>query len=557
MGTSNGESAADGPAWIGRARPAVAAFPFVVVATAILRELYVGVGADEFSLLVMGQVFRDGSLPYAAYWDVRPPLAYLIALPSAFAEDATRAVALLRILAWLAHALAAYLFFCLFQRGVGVLAATVGAVALLATANATDLHASALPNHFVMAMAVMAFASLVAGLRGRRGAYLLSAVVVGVLPWMMVHTAVVAGSLALLAMFAGPRRAAWRLAWLLAAVAPSLVVTGAYWCQGPFDVFLRTVFQAPFAVAEMRGRGYDFFSADALWRLLADAPWAVAYVAVLAVGAACLPAACRGAAAGSALRFAPMLVVPLVVGFGMMAYAKPPAPPEYWVEVAPVVGLLAAVAVAKLLGVGVWNRMARPRLSPGVLRAGLGALFGLLFALPVDPWREARPPLPATYCKDAASRWLTRLRAQDSVLDFAGVCGYHILRQGARSHPPFTFPPMWLRMLDQPWIGNALAGDGSTAAAEARLRAALGLPTSAAAAQGGAAALVLADNRLLHHIRVRGWTQELHHRWRLAWFHRLPDLQRNVETNPQDAPFASLAILVRRDWEREAARQSP
>ena len=151
-------------------RPAVAAFPFVVLASVLLRQLFVGVGADEFSLLRMGQVLRDGSFPYAEYWDVRPPLAYLIALPSAFADDATGAVALLRMLAWLAQALAAYLFFCLFQRGVGALAAAVGAIALLATANATDLHASALPNHFVMALAVLAFALLVAGRRGRRGA---------------------------------------------------------------------------------------------------------------------------------------------------------------------------------------------------------------------------------------------------------------------------------------------------------------------------------------------------------------------------------------------------
>ena len=381
------------------------------------------------------------------------------------------------------------------------------------------------------------------------------------------------GSLGIMALFGGPLRPARRLAWLLAAIAPSLVVTAAYWCWGPFDVFARTAFAAPFAVAEMRGGGYHFFSAAALWRLLVDAPWGVLHVAVLAVGAACLPTACRAAGAGSALRFAPFLAAPLAVGFGVMAYVKPPAPPEYWVEMAPVTGLLVAVAVAKLLGVGVWDRIGGRRVSPGVLRVGVGGLAGLLLALPVDPWREARSPLPATYCKDAAARWLTRLRAEDTVLDFTGICGYHVLDLGARSHPPFTFPPMWLRMLDQPWIGNTLAGDGSAAAAAARLRAALGLSASPHAAERGAAAergvvagrsaaaLVLADNRLLRHIRARGWMQELHRRWRVAWFHRPPNLKRSApttrETTREETPFASLAILVRRDWEREVTGQSP
>ena len=545
----------------------MAAFPFVALATALLRELYVGVGADEFSLLVMGQALRDGSFPYAEYWDVRPPLTYFFALPSALAEQATHAVALLRMLAWLAHALAAYIFFCLFQRGVGALAAAVGVIALLATANATGLHASVLPNHFVMALTVIAFASLVAGLRGRRGAHLLSALVAGALPWVMVHTAVVAGSLAILALCAGPQRPARRLAWLLTAAAPSLAVIGAYWCWGPFDVFVRTVFEAPFAVAEMRGGGYHFFSAATLEQLLVNAPWVVVYIVVLAVGAGSLPAACRAAKAGSALRLAPFLAVPLAVGFGMMAYAKPPAPPEYWVEMAPVVGLFAAVAVNKLLGVGIWHRIGGPRVSPrvlpSVLRAGLAVVLGLLLALPVDPWREDRPPLPEAYCQDAADRWLTRLRAQDTVLDFTGICGYLIVQRRARLHPPFTFPPMWLRMLDQQWIGNALIGDGSAAAAEARLRNALGLPISPAAAQAQedtTAVLILADNRLLRQIRIRGWMQELRRRWRVVWFHRPPHTERSPstiwETTEQDTPFASLAILVRRDWERETTRAS-
>lgn len=534
-----------GWARFGRVRPAVAAFPLVIFATVLLRQLLVGVGADELSLLRMGEVVRQGAFPYAEYWDVRPPLAYLIGLPSAFADDPGRAVAVLRMLAWLAHALAAYLFFCLFQRSVGVLAAAVGTVALLATANATDLHASTLPNHFVMALAVVAFASLVAGLRGRRWAYFLSALVVGVLPWVMVHAAVVAGSLALLAVLglggAGGvgGRLVPRLAWLLTAAAPSLLVIGSYWAWGPFDVLVRTVFGAPLAVLEMRGGGYHFFSAEALWRMLLDAPWVVGFVALMAAGVAWLPGVWRTAASGTALRLAPALAVPLALGFGIMTYAKPPVPPEYWVEMAPVVGLLAAVAVSKLLHLRVWGDN-RPRARS--LRVALATLLGLLLALPVDPWEEARPPLPATYCKDAAARWFARLRAEDTVLDFTGICGYHMMEAGAKAHPPFSFAPMWLRMFDQPWIGHALAGDGSLAAAEGRLRTALGLPIKQAAAPS-TAALVLADNRLLAQIRTRGWMEEFHREWQMVWFQRLA----TQELGETVRPFASLAILVRRE----------
>ena len=535
----------------GRVRPAVAAFPLVILATVLLRQLLVGVGADELSLLRMGEVVRQGAFPYAEYWDVRPPLAYLIGLPSAFVDDPGRAVAVLRMLAWLAHASAAYLFFCLFQRGVGVLAAAVGAIALLATANATDLHASTLPNHFVMALAVVAFASLVAGLRGRRWAYFLSALVVGVLPWLMVHAVVVAGSLALLAVlglggaWGAGRRLVPRLAWVLTAAAPSLLVISLYWAWGPFDVFVRTVFGAPLAVVEMRGGGYHFFSAEALWRLLLDAPWVVGFLALMAAGVAWSPGVCRNAARGTALRLAPALAVPLTLGFGIMAYAKPPAPPEYWVEMAPVVGLLAAVAVSKLLRLPVWQGFSRVLVRPRALRLGLATLLGLLLALPVDPWEEARPPLPASYCKDAAARWFARLRAEDTVLDFTGICGYHMLEAGAKAHPPFAFAPMWLRMLDQPWIGHVLAGDGSTAGAEERLRAALGLSTTHAASGQSTAALVLADNRLLAQIRTRGWMEEFHREWQMVWFRRLGPSHGKSAQGAR--PFASLAILVRRE----------
>ena len=516
-----------------RVRPAVAAFPFVVLAAVLSRQLFVGVGADEFSLLRMGEVLRAGAFPYSEYWDVRPPLAYFIALPSALVDDAGRTVALLRILAWCAHALAAYIFFCLFQRGVGALAAAVGAVALLATANATGLHASPLPNHFVMALAVVPFALVVVGRRRRRGAYLLSAAVVGALPWIMIHAAVVAGSLGLLALLRGPRR----LAWLLVAASPSVIVVGAYWLWGPFDVFVRTVFGAPFAVVGMRS-GYHFFSADALWQLLLDAPWVVVFAAVMMVGAVSLPGVCRAAAPGSALRLVPFLVLPLAAAFGLMAYAKPPAPPEYWVEMAPVVGLLAAVAAAKLFGLGVWERFRRPQ----VARMALALLLGALLALPVDPWREERRALPETFCRDAAARWLAHLRPADTVLDFTGLCGYQFLRFDARPHPPFAFAPMWLRMLDQPWIGHALAGD-EAAPGDVRLRRALGLPP-----WRSTSAVLLADNRMLGEIRERGWMRDFHRHWRVVWFHRLPRRERSASDDQEDA-FASLAILVRRSWE--------
>lgn len=531
----------------GRARPAIAAFPLMVCATALLRELAVGVGADEFSVLRMAEAAAAGAFPYATYWDVRPPLAYLSALPSALLDDPLRSVALLRMLTWLAHAGAAYLFFCLCRRSVGAWAAAVGAIALLATANATDLHAAPLPNHFVMALAVLAFACLVAGLRGRRGLFLLSALLVGALPWVMVHAALVAAALALMALLGGQRRVRARCGWLLAAAAPSLIVLGAYWLWGPFEVLTRTVFGAPLAVLEMRGAGYRFFAADALWRILLNAPWVVVFVAALAAGAVCLPRACRDAGAGSALRFAPFLGLGLAAGFGVMAYAKPPAPPEYWVETAPLVGLLVAVAAGKLLGLRVWRRSRRPA---GVLRGACAAVLAVLVALPVDLWHEPRPPLPESFCKDAAKRWLARLRPADTVLDATGLCGYHVLETGATSHPPFVFTPMWLRQLDQPWVGLALDGDGSPQAAAARLWAALGLDAPAAS-NGAPGALLLADNRLLRAIRDRGRAPAFHQTWRLVWFRRLTraDVGASAETS---APFQSLAILVRREWERTA-----
>lgn len=529
-----------------RVRPAIVAFPLAVLATLLVREIGAGVGADEFSLLRMAEIVRAGGFPYTEYWDVRPPLAYALALPSALLEDAGASVALLRLLAWLAHAGAAWLFFCLFARSLGALAAGVGALALLATANATGLHAAALPNHFVMAMAVLAFALLLLGMRGRRWALVASALLAGALPWVMVHAAVVAAGLGALAILAGPRR--W--IWLLTAALPSALILTAFWAFGPFRAFWATMVEAPLAVFELRGAGYAFFPAGTIWDVLTRSPWVVAWFALVALGAGLLPAARRGANAGAALRWAPFLVGPLTVGFALLAYAKPPAPPEYWVEMAPVIGLLVAIAAARLSDHAV--RIAVRWKLPARLTCGVCVLLlGLAAALPADPWREPPSALPAAYCQDAAARWLRRLGPGDTVLDFTGLCGFRILEQGAAVHPPFVFAPMWRRQFDQPWVGAALDGDGSPGGAAARLERALGLNGANATS-----ALMLADNRILHRIRAQGWTRAFHETWRLAWFRRLPveapgDLGAGAAEH--ERPFATLAIYVRRTWERGSA----
>ena len=122
----------------------------------------------------------------------------------------------------------------------------------------------------------------------------------------------------------------------------------------------------------------------------------------------------------------------------------------------------------------------------------------LILILPVDPWAEApKPPLPKTYCSDIAVHQVQRLASHETVLDLVGICGVHLLDAEATLHPPFTFAPLWLRQLDHPWIGYALAGDGSPAAAAARLRKAL--------APGSGAGLILADDQLLCAVRNRGW----------------------------------------------------
>ena len=534
-----------------RVRPAIVGFPLAVLATLLVREVWVGVGADEFSLLRMAEIIRNGAWPYAEYWDVRPPLAYAFGLPSAFLEEAGTSVALLRMLVWLAHAGAAWVFFRLFERALGPLAAGVGAIALLGVANATGLHSAPLPNHFVMAMAMVAFALALLGIRGRRSAQVASALLVGALPWVMVHAAVVAAGLGALALVAGPRR----FVWLLAAASPSAAIVAGFWLFGPFDALWATVVEAPLGVFEMRGGGYGFFPAATIADMLTRAPWVVAWLALVALGIALLPAARSGGAAGAALRCSPFLADPLTVGFAIMAYAKPPAPPEYWVEMAPVIGLLVAVATAKLLRLELLRRVAeRWGVSARLARVVCAIPLGLAVALPADPWREPPSALPEAYCQDAAMRWLRRLEPGDTVLDFTGLCGFHLLERHVAVHPPFVFAPMWRRQFDQPWVGRALDGDGSPATAAKRLKQALGLDGA-----NTASVLVLADNRILHRIRKEGWERPFHQTWRMAWFRRLasaPGGHPAKATAEAETSFETLAIFVRRRWELGLAEES-
>lgn len=515
-----------------RVRPAVAALPAALLVSLLCRSIVHGVGADELSLLTMGQSIRAGFLPFERYWDVRPPLAYLWALPSAYAEDAARAVVTLRWLAWLAQAGAAWIFFCLFRRTLGAGPAALGGFGLILAANATPLHMMAMPNNFSMAASVAAFACLVAGRRQRPVAFVCSGLLAGLMPWLMVHAAL--ATLALGALALCSRSCSWRLRlwWLAAAALPGVATLGVYVVWGALDALLRTVLGGPLGVLEMRaGGGYQLFSAAQLLEFFTAAPWAVFHVAVLVAGLACLPVALRRAPVGSALRLSPFLAAPLLLGYAVLAYAKPPGPPEYVVDAAPALGLAVAVAASMALS---WRGWIRPgvvrQVRPAVLRWCLLASSAALLALPFDPWSQPAKPLPETYC-EATTYWLQRLAPASTVLNTTGLCGFHLLDQGATLHPPFTFPPMWLRQLTQPWVGAALGDGGDGAAAARRLQGAL-------AADSGAG-MILADGRLLQEIRQRGWQREVHAQWRMAWFRRVAGIDPGEQ-------FARLAILVRR-----------
>ena len=528
-----------------RVRPAIAAFPVAVVATWLLREFFHGMGVDELSLLAMGQALADGALPYSRYWDVRMPLAYLWGWAAVHPGDAMRSVATLRLLAWLAQVGAAWLFFCLFQRTLGRPAAAVGAVVLAAAANVTPLHALGMPNHFAMAMSVAAFACVIAGLRGGKLAYLTGALLAGALPWTMLQTSLLSGALVLLALFggwtptAGSAAAArpsyaLRIVWLGVAAAPTALLVGLYATAGHLDIFARTVFAAPLEVMAMRGGdGYRFFTGAEIARLLADSPWVVLQALALLAGLLWLPRAIRAAPRGSALRASACLAAPTAAGFALMAWAKPPAPPEYWIEMAPVLGLLCAVAVSNILGRCGSSAWIGRRARPTVLKPCLAAYLGCILVLPTNPWAEppdGKGPLPQAYC-EAVERALRQLGPNETVLDTVGLCSFQILNAEAALAPPFTFTPMWLRQLELPWVGATLDGEGSRAAAVERLRRAL-RPTSGVG-------VVLADGRLLGEVRASDWRRSFHADWRMAWFTR-------VEGRASGDDFARLAVLVRR-----------
>ena len=522
---------------IWRVRPAVAALPAALLVTLLCRSMVHGVGADELSLLTMGQSIHAGFFPYEEYWDVRPPLAYLWALPSAYLDDATRAVAMLRLLAWLAQALAAWICFCLFRKTLGVAAAALGAFGLVLAANATQLHMMAMPNNFSMMLSVVAFACLVAGRRGRPAIFVLSGLLAGLMPWVMTQAALVPLSLGLVALCSPVRPWRERLLWLTAAALPSFATFGAYLAWGPFETFLRTVFAAPLGVLNMRAGtgGYHLFSAAELLRFCIDSPWAVGQAALLVAGLVSLPGAARRAPAASALRLAPFLAVPLLLGYAALAYAKPPGPPEYVVDLAPALGLAIAVAASKVLRWRGWTQPAVVRRArPAVLQGCLAALGAALLAAPFDPWAKEPKPLPQTYC-NAAVYWLQRTAPDATVLDTVGLCGFHLLDQGTRLHPPFTFAPMWTRQFSQPWVGSALAGDGSPDSSAQRLHGAL-----ATTANSG---LILADERLLDEIRALGWQRRLHEHWRLVWFQRVDGIEAGER-------FARMAIFARRPTSR-------
>ena len=527
-------------------RPEIAAIPLIVVMTFAFRakSLTVGVGADEFSLVVMAVAILEGKFPYAEFWDVRPPLAYLWGLPSAYMHDTVTAIKTLRLLALLAQGVAAWLFFCLFRRQLGSLAAALGVVALLASANMADLHHLAVPNHFAMAMSLGAFACAVEGLRrDLRGMYLVSALLAGLLPWMMVHTALAALAIAALAIFgAWSKNRCWILPWLAVAALPSIAVVGAYALWGPFDTFVRTVFVAPIDfVTEGFTKGTSFFP-DRETRGASASPEMLHYIGLLVAGFALLPGLVRRASSGSTLRLSPYLVLPPVLPLVLMAYIKSAAP-EYWIDAAPGAALLMAVAAHRIFTLKAWVALAGFRyLRPSVLRGCLAVYLVLVLALLTGPGnRTSEPPLPAAYCESAAW-WIKRLGPERTVLDTSALCSYWTLKSDASLHPPFTFTDHWFRQLHMRWVGEALAGDGSESTSAGRLGAAIG-PASTAG-------IILADRRLYDELRKRRWHASFFRNWKMVWF-------RSIDGYAPEERFSTLAIFVRRDAFPEAGLQWP
>ncbi len=529
-----------------RVRPEIAAVPLVVLATFALRakSLAVGVGGDEFSLLAMADVIRQGGFPYANFWDVRPPLVYLWGLPSAYMEDAGAAIKTLRLLALFAQGVAAWLFFCLFRRPLGSLAVAIGTVALLASVNIAELHHLAVPNHFAMAMTLGAFASAVEGIRrGNRTMYMVSALLAGLLPWMMVHAALAAlaiAALAILGTWSNRRR--WTWPWIAIAALPTIAVVGAYAIWGPFDTLVRTVLIAPIDfMTEGFARETSFFP-DRETTDASVSPEMLHYVLLLVAGAVLLPGMVRRAPAGSPLRLGLYLVLPPILPVVLLGYIKSAAP-EYWIDVAPAAALLVAVAASGILSLRVWAAFDGFRyLRPSVLRGCLAIYLGLVLVLLTGPGKEkSDPPLPSAYC-EAAALWIERLEPGRTVLDTSALCSYWMLESKALLHPPFTFVDNWFRQLHMRWIGEALAGNGSESMALDRLAAAIG-PASTAG-------IILADGRIYDEIRKRHWQAPFFQEWKLVWF-------RNIAGYGPEDRFSTLALFVRRDAFPEAGSQWP
>ena len=518
-----------------RVRPEIAAIPLVVIATFAFRakSLTVGVGSDEFSLLTMAAVIAEGGFPYANFWDVRPPLAYVWGLPSAFMQDAVTAMKTLRLLALFAQGVAAWLFFCLFRRQLGTLAASLGAIALLASANMAELHHLAVPNHFAMTVSLAAFAGAVEGIRRNlRPMYLVSALLAGLLPWMMVHAALSALAIAALASFGAWSRGRWVWSWLAVAMIPSLCVVGAYALWGPFDIFMRTVLLAPFDfVTEGFASGTSFFP-DREEGGTSVSPEMLHYVLLLVGGAALLPRLVRRASPGSPIRLSPYLVLPPILPLVLMAYIKSAAP-EYWIDAAPAAALLVAVAAGAIFSLRSWAAFDGFRyLRPPVIRACIATYLGLVLLLLTGPGKETSdPPLPSEYC-EAAAWWIQRLGPERTVLDTSALCSYWMLESHVSLHPPFTFTDNWFRQLDMSWIGQALAGDGSEGAGVERLGSAIG-PASTAG-------IILADRRIYDELRKQHWRAPFFRDWKLVWY-------RNIDGYDPEERFSTLAIFVRRD----------
>lgn len=517
-----------------RVRAEFVALPVAVIAAFLFRAGSFGtsMGPDELSLLVMARSMVDGAFPYEIYWDPRAPLAYFIALPSALLGDGFTALATLRLLTVFVHAAAAWMFFCLFRRTLGVPGALVGALFLLLSANMADLHHLAMPNHFVMGMSLAAFACLVAGIRRNRPAFFFSALLVGALPWVMVQSGLVSLGLASLVLFADASlRRTERLTWYLITVLPSVAVIGAFFFWGPFDTFVRTVFLAPFQVIEA-GMSKDWLHWETVSELPDSTSWRVAYILVLIVGAALLPGAARRAPPGSPLRYAGFLVVPVSVGFFLTAFSRPLPSPEYFIEAAPAAALFAAIVASRLWHLERWRgrRNSRWLLRNALRLIAIGCL-AVFVAYPFNPPEDTdagRPPLPEAYC-DNAARWIQRLGPHRTVLHLSGICGIQIFGTGKAFHPPFTYAGNWFRP-GASWIGNAVSGDGSEATAVGRLRGAL--------AGESDAGVIVANGLLLDEIEARGWESFFYDEWRLAWYRYIPG---------HDAGFDRLAVFVRAD----------